>query len=400
METNSRKSMTKKIAILDCFAGISGDMTLGALIDCGVPDNYLRSELSKLKITDWDLEVNERKHHHIHAKHIVIKSGKSQKSRNFTDIIKMIQSSDLSDKVKKKSQKAFTILGKAEAKIHGVNLNSVHFHEVGAIDSIIDLVGSIIGFEYLTVHKIYHTPIPLGTGFTKTDHGIMPVPAPAALEILRGIPIIQRTSGYEMTTPTGATIIKTLSHGVLPENLVYEVESIGYGAGNTETDLWPNTLRLMIARSKSNLRTDYLMMIETNIDDMNPEIYPFLIDKLFGIGARDVYLSQVIMKKGRPGVLLSVLTEKEKMSDIKKEIFLNTTTLGIRMYPVKRIIVKRKSKYIKTEFGNIKVKSILLDEKEIFRPEYEECKKIAEENRLSILDVYKRIEKLSQTSDE
>ena len=385
--------MKKKIAILDCFAGISGDMTLGALIDSEVPVTYLRSELTKLKISGWDLKVKTRMCHQIKAKHITVIVKKDQKARDYTTIVKLLESSGLSEQVKLKSIKAFTILGKAEAKIHGVKLNHVHFHEVGAIDSIIDLVGSMIGFEFLGFDKIYHTPIPLGTGFIKTEHGNMPIPSPATIEILKGRSVVRHTSEYEMTTPTGATLIKTISNSLLPENLIYEVKHIGYGAGNTQTELWPNTLRLITGITNFNRKTDELIMVETNIDDMNPEFYPYLMERLYKTGARDVYLSQVIMKKGRPGILLSVLIDPEKLDNIEQEIFLNTTTIGIRKYHVNRVILKRESKNFKTEFGDVKVKSLMLNDREIIRPEFEECKKIAEENGMSIVEVYKRIEK-------
>jgi len=395
METISEEGNRLKIVIIDCFAGISGDMTLGALIDSGVPLEFLQAELSKLKLDGWELEVSKSERHHIQATQVNVKFDVSQQTtRYFTDILKMINSSTLRAAIKEKAKAAFTALGNAEAKIHGLPIEKIHFHEIGAIDSIIDLIGSIIGMDFYKPEKIYHLPVPLGSGFTKTEHGVMPVPSPAAVEVLKEIPVEHRSSGYEMTTPTGATLIKVLTSGLLPPGLVYQTEKTGYGAGSKHYDDWPNVLRVIIAESAQT--ESELIMLETNIDDMNPELYSYVFQRLFECGARDVFLTQVIMKKGRPGVLLSVLTDAKNQRRLENELFLQTTTLGIRRYPVSRRELDRSTKKIKTEFGMVEVKSVIIDGKEILRPEFEVCQRLAESHQLSLPEVYRRIEKYNQ----
>ena len=229
-----------KVAIIDCFSGISGDMTLAALIECGVPIEYLRQQLNKLNLLNYSLNLSKISIHHIKASKVdVVYDVASQPERTYTAIVKLIEESKLPSKIKMNAMEAFRILAEAEAKIHNSDLESVHFHEVGAVDSIVDLVGSIIGFDYLGVQKIWTKPVPLGTGFTKTEHGMMPVPSPAALEILKGYPTEYRQSDYEMTTPTGATLIKLLSNGIIQDKAIFVPEKQGYGAGTKKVSQWP-----------------------------------------------------------------------------------------------------------------------------------------------------------------
>ena len=386
-----------KIAIIDCFSGISGDMTLGALLDWGVPLKYIRDHLNCLNLKHFKLIVEKTKRNHISATKIQVEfDEKKQPHRKYTDIEKLIKESDLQTSIKTKSLKAFKILGEAEAKIHATTLDKIHFHEVGAIDSIVDLVGSIIGFEYLKVDKIYSNPVPLGSGFTKTAHGIMPVPAPAALEILRDYQIVHRDSGYEMTTPTGATLIKVLVEGVMPQNIPYVQEKNGFGAGTIESNKWPNLLRLITGTVQDYSEIESLVMIETNIDDMNPEIYPYLIERLYKLDVKDVFLTQVIMKKGRPGTQLSVLTDEKNIEKIENKIFAETTTIGIRKYIVKRRVLERENKKVKSKFGEIDVKLVKINGKKFIRPEYEQCKKIAKKLNISLQEVYREIERLNK----
>jgi len=390
-----------KIAVLDCFAGISGDMTLAALIDLGVPKRYLVNELKKLSIKDWEIRISKTQKHHIGATAVeVLFDEKNQPSRKYADIKKLISDSKLNDSIKKKAGQAFKILGEAEARIHHTKLEKIYFHEVGAMDSIIDLIGSIIGFEYLEADKIFSTPVPLGSGFTKTEHGIMPVPSPAAMEILKDYSIVHRNSEFEMTTPTGATILKILSDEILPENFIYKIEKSGYGAGKKDTDNWPNLLRIITGQSESESLHDSMLMVECNIDDMNPEFYEYATDKLFRAGAADVFITQVMMKKNRPGNLLSVLIKPEICDNIEKILFSETTTIGLRKYSVERKTLLRESKKIKCRFGELDVKVIELDGKKIIRPEYEVCKKIAEKNKISLRDVYREIENIDLNNNE
>jgi uncharacterized protein (TIGR00299 family) protein len=381
-----------KIAIIDCFSGISGDMTLAALIECGVPVKYLREQLKKLKLSGYSLKINKTKRHHISAcKLDVVYDMESQPERTYRSITGLIEKSLLSKNIKTKALEAFTILGQAEAKIHDSELSEIHFHEVGAVDSIIDLVGSIIGFDYLGVQKIYTIPVPLGTGFTSTEHGTIPVPSPAALEILKDYPIEHRKSHYEMTTPTGATLIRVLSDGIIPNNFVYVHEKQGYGAGSKTVKEWPNLLRIIIGNSEGNEAEEKLIMLETNIDDMNPEIYSHVFEELLQAGAKDVFLTPLIMKKGRPGIKLSVLTDEMDLKTLEEKIFFETTTIGLRKYTVERKVLPREIKTINTVYGEIKVKVIDLNGKKVVRPEYEQCLKLAKEYNMSLLDIYQEI---------
>jgi uncharacterized protein (TIGR00299 family) protein len=385
-----------KIAWIDCFAGISGDMTLGSLIDCGVPLKYIRQEIKKLGLTGYSIDVSETVKSHITAKQVnIVFDVSEQPDRKYLAIKSMLEESKLSPKSKDKALKAFEILGKAEAAVHGIPLNEVHFHEIGAIDSIIDLVGSIIGFEYLEIDKIFSSPVPLGTGFAETEHGRMPVPSPAALEVLAGYPVIHRDSGYEMTTPTGATLIRVLSEGLLPEKFTYSVKKTGYGSGTRITDKWPNVLRLIIGEHNKSETPKQLFVLETNIDDLNPEIYPYLIERLLSAQVKDVYLTPVIMKKGRPGTKLTVLVDESGIAETEKIIFTETSTIGIRRYPVDRTTLIRQTRHLKTRFGQMVVKVISRDGEEVIHAEYEECRRIAREKGINLIDVYRELDAMN-----
>ena len=385
-----------KIAIIDCFAGISGDMTLGALINAGVPVKHIVTEIKKLGLSDFEIKTKTTQRHNISATKVdVFFDKKKQPDRKYLSIKQMISDSGLTENIKKKALKAFKLLGDAESKIHEKEINQIHFHEVGAVDSIVDLIGSIIGFDYLGIKKIYGFPVPLGTGFTKTEHGTMPVPSPAAIEILKNYPVLHKSSDFEMTTPTGATLLKLLVDEITPDQLNYKPISISYGSGSKQTLQWPNLLRLIIAEEKSNINEDRLVMIESNIDDLNPEIYPYVMDKILKAGAKDVFLTNIVMKKGRPGIKISVIADINLQTAIEKILFEFTTTLGIRKHIINRTVLPRASKTIKTKFGNMKVKVIEINRKKIIRPEYEECKKLADEKGINILDIYRAIESLN-----
>jgi len=385
-----------KIAIIDCFAGISGDMTLGAMIDAGVPVDYLTTEIQKLGLSGFEINTHKTQRHHITATKVdIVFDDKNQPERKYLSIKKMIQDSGLSENIKKKSLDAFEILGEAESRIHDKTLNEIHFHEVGAVDSIVDLIGSIIGFDYLGIEKVYGMPVPLGTGFTKTEHGTMPVPSPAAIEILRDYPAVHKSSEFEMTTPTGATLLKLLVNEIAPENFNYKPFKISYGAGSKQTKQWPNLLRLILAEEETIKSSEHLLMIEANIDDMNPEIFPNVMERILLIGAKDVFLTNIIMKKGRPGIKISVITDFSLQVQTEKILFENTTTIGIRKHQINRTVLPRSNETIKTKFGNLKVKVIEIDGKNIYRPEYEECKKLADIKGLNILEIYRIVESLN-----
>ncbi len=376
------------LAYFDCFSGISGDMTLGALVDAGVSLDVLRAELAKLNLPGYDLKAEKVNRSGIAATkvHVVI-DQKDQKSRHLADILSIIEASTLSAAVKEKSSRVFTRLAEAEAKVHGTTPDNIHFHEVGAVDAIVDIVGSVIGLELLGISQIMASAINVGSGMVKTAHGMLPIPAPATAELLTNIPYYQSSTQFELTTPTGAVIISTLgfSFGLMPS---MKVERTAYGAGDKEFPGIPNVLRLMIGQPISGYEEDTSIIIETNIDDMNPQVYDYLIEKLMQQGAHDAYLTPIIMKKGRPAVLLSVLTDRLKSDVVLDTIFRETTGIGVRIHKVGRKKLTREIKTVDTMYGNVRVKiSKRGDDILTITPEYEDCRRIAEEKQVPLKQV-------------
>ncbi len=385
-----------KIAYFDAFSGISGDMTIAAFLNAGLDEKEFISELSKLKLSGFEIEIKKVIRNGITATKfdVFIKEARKE-HRHLSDIFKVIDSSDLSEFVKQTSKKIFTNIAKAEAKIHNTTIEEVHFHEVGAIDSIIDIVGCAICIEKFGIEKIFSSKIPLGSGsFTQTQHGKMPIPSPATLELLKNFPVTLTDIPYELTTPTGASIIATLAEYGLEKETI-KINSIGYGAGNFDIPDQPDLLRIIIGEIPQNFTEEKLLLVETNIDDMNPEIYPYVIEKLLRSGANDAYLVPLIMKKGRPGILLSVLVNESKLDDILKVIFTQTTTLGVRIFEIKRKKLKREQKEIDTPFGKVKFKIAILENSERLVPEFEECRRIAEEKNIPLIQVYKILEAIA-----
>ncbi|CUS91510.1 nickel pincer cofactor biosynthesis protein LarC [Candidatus Kryptobacter tengchongensis] len=384
-----------KIAYFDAFSGISGDMTIGAFIDAGIDFEEFKNEIQKLNLKNFDVKIKKITRHGINATKfdVVIKEDR-EAHRNLSEIFEIIDKSNLSDFVKKTSQKIFTTLAQAEAKIHNVAIDDVHFHEVGAVDSIVDIVGTAICIEKFGIEKIFVSKIPLGSGgFVQTQHGKMPVPSPATVEILKNFPVILTDVSFELTTPTGSAIVATLAEYGLEKETI-KISAIGYGAGQFEIPDRPNLLRIIIGEIPLKYGEEKLLLIETNIDDMNPEVYPYVIEKLLSSGANDAYLVPIIMKKGRPGILLSVLISESKLDNVLKIIFTQTTTLGVRIIEIKRRKLPREQREIETPFGRVKFKLVSIDNVERLIPEFEECKRIAEERNLSLIQVYKILESL------
>ena len=374
-----------KIAYFDCCAGISGDMVLGALIDSGLDVSILRRELAKLHLGDYSISASKDERHHITGTNIKVRFKESGHHRTFKEIKNIINKSRLTTKVKVLSTSIFENLAKAEAKVHGCRVDDVHFHEVGAIDSIVDIVGTAIGIEKLGIGQVYASPLPLGSGWVKTSHGRMPVPAPATLELLKGVPVASSPATSELTTPTGAAIIKTLSlsFGNMPH---MEIEGTGYGIGDRSFKEIPNILRLIIGKRTGN--TERLIIVETNMDDMNPQIYEYLMSRLFKNGALDVFLMPIQMKKGRPAILLKVLCPENKKGNIIDTIFEETTTIGVRTYEVERHCLERRIENVSTPYGKVRVKVAERNGKVLnIQPEYEDCKEIAEKKKLPLKEV-------------
>lgn len=377
-------------------------MNLGAMLDLGVNPDYLREELKKLDLSGYQLKVyrDQRKgiagtrvevvvvqHHHASHSH-----------RNFQDIRRIVEGSTLSERVKEWSLEIFTKLAEAEAKVHGKSIDEVHFHEVGAVDSIVDVVGAAICREKLEVDKIVFSPIEVGGGFVECTHGRLPVPAPATAELLRGVPITSESISGELTTPTGAAIAVTFAEEFTAKKS-FRILKVGYGVGKRDSKDLPNVLRVFLGEIEEKVSSweeeQGTVVVETNIDDMSPEVYGYVMEKLFESGALDVYLTPVIMKKNRPATKVSVLCrdgDAEKITDI---LFRETTTLGVRKYQVERKLMDRKKVAVQTPYGEVEVKLGLLGNRVLkFKPEYEQCQKIARENGLSLDEVYEMVKEV------
>jgi pyridinium-3,5-bisthiocarboxylic acid mononucleotide nickel chelatase len=380
------KPMT--FAYFDCFSGISGDMTLGALVDAGVSIDALRAELARLDLSGYEINAEKVLRSGISATkvHVVIEN-KTHESRHLSDIIRIIDGSSLSSAVRTKSSRIFKRLADAEAKVHGTSPDKIHFHEVGAVDAIVDIVGAVIGLELLGITNIMTSAINVGSGTVQTAHGLLPIPAPATVELLKGIPLYQSFIEFELATPTGAAIAGTLgtSAGPLPQ---MKVDRIAYGAGDKDFPGRPNVLRLMIGELAASYEEDTSVIIETNIDDMNPQIYDHLIEKLMRQGAQDVYLTPIIMKKGRPAILVSVLSDKAKSTALIDSLFRETTSIGVRIQEVGRNKLVREIQEIETVYGKIRIK-ISKRGNDILTatPEYEDCRSIAEQNKVPLKTV-------------
>ncbi len=382
-----------KVAYFDCFAGISGDMTLGALVDAGLSFAALESELDKLSVREFTLSQRRVEKHGIAGTKIDVNAREGHVHRHLKDVLEIINSSAISASAKEKAARVFQKLAEAEAKIHGTTIEAVHFHEVGAVDAIVDVVGAIIGLELLEIEAIYASKFRFGSGHTRGAHGAMPVPVPAVVEMTKGFPAERTDIPYELVTPTGAALLTALASNI-GETIQLRTESTGYGAGTRDVEQVPNLLRVEIGELVADPRTDTLVLLETNIDDMTPEIYGYLIDRLLEAGARDAFLTPVIMKKGRPGIQLTVLANPNKETELTELIFSETTTLGIRRLPVQRHVLERRTDTVQTPYGPVRVKIADIGGKQRITPEYDDCARIAREKQIPILDVYKAVNSL------
>ena len=382
-----------KIAYLDTVGGIAGNMTLAAFVSAGMSFETLTEELKKLSLPGFRLERTSVRRSAIDAVHIeVLITDPPKYHRHLHDIIAIIDQSTISNGAKRRAQNIFQVIADAEAKVHNTPVDRVHFHEVGALDSIVDIVGTAICLDSLGIEAVYTSPVKLGSGgVITTQHGTMPTPAPATVEILKDYPVRLTAVPHELTTPTGAAIVKALSSGVLTDEDI-RITAIGYGAGTREIAEIPNLLRVVIGSLGQATIEDSSVIIETNIDDMNPQIYPHLIDQLLKRGAHDAYLIPVIMKKGRPGMLLSVLADPSALDRIVECIYRETTTIGLRIHHVDRKKLPREIVTVTTSFGPVKAKSILRDGVRVLAVEYEECRRLAGERDMPLLTIMKQLE--------
>ena len=382
-----------KLIYFDCFSGISGDMIIGSLLDLDLDINFLKKELGKLNLKNYEISAKKIVKSGISAtKFDVIGNKKhNHEERNLKEINAIIDNSKLDSKVKNTIKKIFNKIAVAESKIHDESIDKIHFHEIGAIDTIIDIAGAVIGLKKLGIEKIYCSKLNVGTGFVKFSHGKFPVPAPATAEILKGVPVYNDNIGAELVTPTGAAIITTLADrfGEMPS---MKAEKIGYGAGTKDIEQ-PNVLRVFLGEA-DEVKNEMINVIETNIDNMNPEIYPYVIDKLIQNGALDAYLTNIIMKKGRPAIKMTVLAEVKDTDKLYNIIFDETTTLGVRIFRSERKILTREVKTVRTKYGSVRVKiSKLGNEIKNITPEYEDCVNIAKKYKVALKKVYEEIKK-------
>jgi pyridinium-3,5-bisthiocarboxylic acid mononucleotide nickel chelatase len=381
----------------DCFSGISGDMNVAAMIDLGIDKNYLLGELQKLPFNGYKIKIEDEVKGGIKGTSfdVILEENSNEHERNLTDIEHIINSSSLNEKVKKISLDIFMKVALAESKVHGKPLNKVHFHEVGAVDSIIDIVAAAICFEKLSVSKIIASTVEIGSGTTNSQHGILPVPAPATAEILKGVPTKSVNVPFEATTPTGAAILAS-QVTEFTDNKNFITKKIGYGLGKKIGKI-PNVLRVFLGETlEEDDNPEFLreeaVIVECNIDDMNPEIYQDIFNKLLDLGAMDVFMNPIIMKKNRPGILLSVLTNAEKVEEVERLLLFETTSFGVRKYNVSKTMLNRIEYKIGTKYGDIGVKAaVFLDKVIKYKVEYEDCKKAAEKYNVSMLDVYNEV---------
>jgi hypothetical protein len=383
----------------DCFSGASGDMIIGALLDAGLPLDALRAELDKLKLPGCRVEARRVERGGLAGtKFDVVIDGHEHAHRGLGSILEMIDASALSDRVKRDSARVFRRLAEAEAKVHNTHVEEVHFHEVGAVDAIIDVTGACIGLERLGVGHVAVSALPTGRGFVRCAHGRLPVPAPATAALLVGFPLAPSEVESELTTPTGAAILTTLGEtfGVRP---AMTLEAVGFGAGAKDFEGFPNLLRVFVGQVASSAESDRSLggtrdrvrVLETNIDDMPAQVYEVVFEKLFAAGALDVWTTPIQMKKGRPAVMLSAIVPEAARAAAEEAIFRETTTFGIRSYEADRRKLERESARVQTEFGAVGVKIGRLGGRVVtVSPEYEDCRRIASERGVALKDVCDR----------
>lgn len=414
-----------KTAYFECFSGISGNMILGAFLDAGVPLESLEKELRKLSLPDeyklitkrinkqgisayyFDVELfqpnphNEHNHLNQHSQqqhcqqnmlqHLHLNNQQHHQHRGLKEIRELLMTSTLAEDVKNLALQIFTRLGQAEAKVHNCSLEEIHFHEVGAVDAIIDIVGTVYCLHYLGIKRILASPLHVGKGMVRCAHGLMPIPAPATAELLKGVPFYSRDIEGELVTPTGAAIITTLAEKFEPVPL-FNADTITYGAGTWDLAI-PNVLRLYLGETQgenvNSQKKNISTVIETNIDDMNPELYTYLFEKLYQAGATEVYLTPIHMKKNRPGTLLTVISGLPNQRPLLEIIFNETTTLGIRIHEVEKYTLSRKSCTVNTPYGTVRVKMGLTEGNITnMAPEYDDCKLLAEKNGVPLKRIY------------
>ena len=394
-----------RVAYFDCPSGAAGDMIMGALVDAGVPFEALRDELAKLRLPGWSLERREvmkgvfratkidvHVHDHDHAgdaaghSHAHGHDRHEHPDRNLRAILDLIAASDLPATVKANASRIFTRLGEAEARVHGTTVDHVHFHDVGAVDAIVDVAGACVGLHLLGVDQVHCSALPLGGGFVTGAHGRIPIPGPGTAELLKGFPVVDTGVRRELVTPTGAAILTTLARaaGAMP---AMTVEAVGYGAGNMELDA-PNVIRLFLGRAASSGGRETIMQVETTVDDMSPQLWEVVIERLFETGALDVYLTPVTMKKSRPGTVLTALCAPDRVTELSRVLFEESPTIGVRWTAYQRERLDREMVTLPTPYGAIPFKVSRLDGRVVtVTPEFDEVRRIARAKGLPVREV-------------
>ncbi len=375
-----------KIACFDCFSGVAGDMIIGALLDAGLPFDQFTSEIDKLELSGYNMKCERVTRNHIAGTKFTVDVGEKQPHRTPAEVIDIINKSGLDENIKEKAARIFNRLAEAEAAAHGETLEKVHFHEVGAVDAIIDICGAVMGFKLLGIEKIYSSSISLGIGNVKTAHGLMPVPAPATAELLKNIPVRFTDIESELTTPTGAAILTTLADFSTPGDL--KIENSGFGAGSRDLPELPNLLRLFIGEIDTEFESDRITILETNLDRATPEMIGRLIDDTIAAGALDVFVTPIMMKKNRPGHLLTLLCQPAETVKFARMIFAGGLTLGIRFREVSRMKLSRREIKIATTGGEVAVKIGNLDSTSIILPEFDDMILAVRESGKSYDDIY------------
>jgi pyridinium-3,5-bisthiocarboxylic acid mononucleotide nickel chelatase len=396
-----------RVAYFDCIAGISGDMTLGALIDAGADFDAIREELAKLPLEPFDLELEDAETAGFHGRRIVVRPSEGSVIRTYASIRTLLLGAGLPPAASALAQRIFRRLAEAEATVHRKEVDLVTFHEIGAVDSIVDITGSALALTMLGVDRVFASAIPTGMGMTRTEHGAMPIPAPAVVELLRGAPLFSRGIPFELVTPTGAAILAATveGYGDIP---AMRIASVGYGAGSHDIGS-PNLLRLLIGEEVAGRAAPDTgdapaaggtteLVLETNVDDLSPEVIAFVLEELIAAGAQDAWLVPIVMKKGRPAVTISVLCSAERADALRRLLFRQTGTLGVRATPVVKTALERSSTKVETRFGAVAVKLGMLDGRAVsLSPEYEDCARVAREAGVPLKDVYDEALRLAST---
>jgi hypothetical protein len=386
-----------KVAYFDCFSGASGDMILGALIDAGLSPRLLREELKKLRLPSVHLKATRVLKGGLSATQVVVEGkGEKKSHRTLKEMLRIIDRSALEPGIKEKSKEIFQRIASVEGEMHRRPMEDIHFHEIGGLDSVVDIVGAVWGVRQLGIERIYVSRVNVGTGFVKCEHGTLPVPAPAALSLMKGKPIYSSGVEKELLTPTGAVLLSTLGSefGILPP---MKVDRIGYGAGRSDLP-HPNLLRVMIGTFDTAAGMERVMVVETNIDDMNPQFYDYVMERLLALDVMDVFLTPILMKKNRPATLLTVVCSVERLPCVTRFLLNETTTLGMRWRQEERARADREIVTLQTKHGTIRFKLARWEGKRVnLSPEYEDCKKLATRTGIPLKDIFEEAKKVAGT---